>query len=234
MSGLERAREAEPGAARSLSGRLADVELVGELVTVRPVRPADAPEAFPLIHRQRPVLDWLVWSGPADVEELRSGYADWIRAFPEGTNYLFAVVDRERGRFRGSIGPRFQGHPELADVGYWLAEEAWGRGYMSEAVGLVTHLCLAHLGARAVVAEVFLGNEASVRVLEKNAFVRAPRTQRRPLPDGSSRTAWSYSRTRRSWARDEGRVRPVRERVELAPDTPGGPPAGRTSESPNP
>ena len=56
MSGVERTK------------RLADVRLEGERVVLRPVVPADAAEAFPLIHARREVLRWLIWKGRLRIE----------------------------------------------------------------------------------------------------------------------------------------------------------------------
>lgn len=55
------------------------------------------------------------------------------------------------------------------DMGYWLGQKYWGKGYMSEAtLGLLG----AHFagGGRAVKSGYMLGNDASGRVLEKLGF----------------------------------------------------------------
>src|SRR5262245_58241548 len=45
-----------------------------------------------------------------------------------------------RGEARGSIGvfPLEDVHRRSAEIGYWLAEEEWGRGIMTEAVEAMT------------------------------------------------------------------------------------------------
>lgn len=202
-----------PGESRE---RLADVHLVGERVQLRPVRAADAAAAFPLIHCQTAVLQWLVWSGPADEQELAEGYASWVRPSADGVDYLLAILDTA-GEFCGSIGPRYRGHPGIADIGYWLAEREWSRGYTSEALGLLCHLCFQHLGSHTAVADVLEGNEASVRVLEKNGFEGTRQVLTRAQPDGGRRRVWMFTLTRRAWERQEARVRPVSERVEFVP-----------------
>jgi RimJ/RimL family protein N-acetyltransferase len=58
------------------------------------------------------------------------------------------------------------------NVGYWLGQPFWGRGYMSEAVrGVAAHVFAG--GAHdAIHAGVFVGNTASLRVQEKLGFVQ--------------------------------------------------------------
>ena len=59
-----------------------------------------------------------------------------------------------------------------AELGYWLAESVWGRGFATEAIELADYLAFHHLSATVVTAEVFVGNAASCRVLERNGFRR--------------------------------------------------------------
>lgn len=145
------------------------VELEGELVRLRPVCADDAEPAFPMVHGRREILDWLIWPGPESVEELREGYRVWWRGSEDEPELRLAIVERAADAFVGSMGVRFQG-PATADLGYWLAVERWGRGYVSEAVRLTCHLAFAHLGAALLTARVFDGNDASRRVLEKSGF----------------------------------------------------------------
>lgn len=64
------------------------------------------------------------------------------------------------------------------NLGYWIARDAWGRGYATEAAGAV--LGLAHaLGHRRIVAHHYVDNAASGRVLEKVGFRRTGRVAER-------------------------------------------------------
>jgi len=58
------------------------------------------------------------------------------------------------------------------NIGYWLAQDYWGRGYMSEVLrGLVGHV-FAATAHDAIYSGAFVGNAASLRVQEKVGFVR--------------------------------------------------------------
>ncbi len=59
-----------------------------------------------------------------------------------------------------------------AELGYWLAEEYWGKGLATRAVRLLVDYGFAHLGLMRVEAKVHTPNQPSARVLEKNGFTR--------------------------------------------------------------
>jgi RimJ/RimL family protein N-acetyltransferase len=69
----------------------------------------------------------------------------------------------------GSIGvfPQTDIHRKNAEMGYWLAEEYWGRGIMTEAVRLMIEYGFKTFDVNRIFARPFSTNLASQRVLEK-------------------------------------------------------------------
>lgn len=57
-------------------------------------------------------------------------------------------------------------------MGYWLSPAHWGRGIMTEAVGLIANYGFTHLDIICIQANTFGTNAASMRVLEKSGFTR--------------------------------------------------------------
>lgn len=57
-----------------------------------------------------------------------------------------------------------------ADIGYWIGESYWGKGYGTEAVRLLVRYAFDELKLIRVYASVFESNRASMRVLEKSGF----------------------------------------------------------------
>ena len=197
---------------------LRNLSLEGERVLLRPVCAEDAEAAFPLIHEQREILDWLVWQGPDDVSELEEVYSRWITTSESGNNYHLALVERATGMFVGTLGLRFLEHPWIGDVGYWVAREAWGKGLATEANFLAAHLAFRHLATGVLTAEVFVGNDASARVLEKIGYEREPAVRTQPIvghPTRVDRDEWVFTLTRARFERAHDGWRPVSERVEL-------------------
>ncbi|MCJ8323200.1 MAG: GNAT family N-acetyltransferase [Rhizobiales bacterium] len=59
---------------------------------------------------------------------------------------------------------------QACSLGYWMAESQNSKGYMTEAVTLITDKCFKIWGFNRVQAATLLGNIASIRVLEKCGF----------------------------------------------------------------
>jgi len=76
------------------------------------------------------------------------------------------------GHAAGSIG-LFRGsdvYQKTAELGYWLAEEFWGRGIMTQAVRLICREGFSRWDIQRIYAEPFAHNAGSRRVLEKAGF----------------------------------------------------------------
>lgn len=99
--------------------------------------------------------------------------ADYISAMlsaDENETFAFAItVD---GRAVGSIGVFRQAniHRQTAELGYYIAEEYWGRGIMTEAVKQICEYVFGRSDIIRIFAEPFAYNTASCRVLEKAGF----------------------------------------------------------------
>lgn len=80
----------------------------------------------------------------------------------------------EEGVLVGLIGlhPGEDVYSGTAELGYWIGEPFWGRGLASAAVEKILRLGFEELQLRRIHADVFEPNLASMRVLEKNGFVR--------------------------------------------------------------
>lgn len=59
-----------------------------------------------------------------------------------------------------------------AEVGYWLGESLWGRGIVTEALGLLTEHAFAKTNVLRMFALPFADNAGSARVLEKAGYTR--------------------------------------------------------------
>jgi ribosomal-protein-alanine N-acetyltransferase len=76
------------------------------------------------------------------------------------------------GAFAGGIGLILNGdvYVKSAELGYWIGADHWGRGIASAAVRQMAEHCFRSFDIVRIYAEVFEGNKASMRVLEKNGF----------------------------------------------------------------
>lgn len=73
-----------------------------------------------------------------------------------------------------------------AEIGYWLGEQFWGRGIVTEAVRAVTDYAFATFDLCRVYAGVFEWNPASMRVLEKAGYGLECRMRKSVTKDGQT------------------------------------------------
>ena len=121
-------------------------------------------------------------SNPKILNNLRDGIpypyterdaASYIAAIQSATpNTTFAYAITIEDRAVGSIGVFRQGniHAQTAELGYYLAEEYWGKGIMTEAVRRLCKRIFAETDILRIYAEPFSYNAGSRRVLEKAGF----------------------------------------------------------------
>ena len=91
-------------------------------------------------------------------------------AADENDTFAFAIT--ADGKVVGSIGAFRQEniHSQTAELGYYIAEEYWGKGIMTEAVQLLCEYIFSHTDIIRIYAEPFAYNIGSQRVLEKAGF----------------------------------------------------------------
>ena len=87
-------------------------------------------------------------------------------------NDTFAFAITVNGKVIGSIGAFRQVniHRQTAELGYYIAEEYWGKGIMTEAVKQLCDYVFSNTDIIRIYAEPFAYNIGSCRVLEKAGF----------------------------------------------------------------
>jgi [ribosomal protein S5]-alanine N-acetyltransferase len=86
----------------------------------------------------------------------------------------FAVEYRKSARdslFVGVIGLKDIDLPnKMANLGYWIGEEYWGKGIATASVQLIISYASSELGIKEIYAYVFPENKPSIKVLEKSGM----------------------------------------------------------------
>lgn len=112
---------------------------------------------------------------PSDAVALIRGSTDHRHS---GTAASFAITVTDTGELLGAIGVKdIDRRARSAEIGYWLAPDARGRGVASGALRLVCRWCFDGLRVDTLHALVLVGNAPSERVLERGGFDR----DRRPI-----------------------------------------------------
>ena len=109
---------------------------------------------------------------------------------------VFAIANDKEAI--GSIGLMLGGdvHRFTAEMGYWLAEPFWNKGIMSEVVGRFTDFAFEKFELNRIFAEPYIGNTASVRVLEKAGFVLEGTLRASVFKDGKVLDQFLYAKIR--------------------------------------
>lgn len=106
------------------------------------------------------------------MEDARKHLATIINEQGNGRFLWWAVTLKEDERLVGSVSIRNIEARSKGELGYWLSQELWGQGYMTEAVQAVVRFAFTALGFHRIYAGAHPENIASIRILEKAGFIR--------------------------------------------------------------
>ena len=146
--------------------------MYGPRVLVRCYRPEDASVFYAAVDESRNHLPpFEPWSDGYRLEDaivhVNRCRARWILR----EEFAAGIFDRETGRFLGACGiHRVDWHRRLFVIGYWIRASEEGRGYITEAVKLLTHMAFRSLDAKRVEIRMHSLNERSRRVPERLGF----------------------------------------------------------------
>lgn len=95
--------------------------------------------------------------------------ADNLEQYAESDRaYEFRVFKKEDGSYIGGVIIKTikRGHFQWAEVGYWLLNQHWGKGYGSEMVKVMIDIAFKELGFHRLEAHINLDNIASQKTAE--------------------------------------------------------------------
>ncbi|HKV53697.1 MAG TPA: GNAT family protein [Candidatus Binataceae bacterium] len=164
-------------------------------IILRPWRRSDVP-SLELYANNRKI--WLNLRDRFPHPYTRSDAENWT-AFCElhsdpTTNFAITLNDEAIG----GVGCERLGdvHCKTVEIGYWLGEPFWGRGFATTALMRMTDYAFETLAAERIQAMVFKWNPASARVLAKAGYLLEGRLQRSIFKDGRLGDSYLYARTR--------------------------------------
>lgn len=141
-----------------------------ERLLLRPWEVEDAKELYEAAKNPHigPIAGWPIHTSVEHSRDIIKGVLS-----AKGT---FAVVLKETGIPIGSVGIMVGNQSGLmieeeeAEIGYWIAEPFWGKGYIPEALRELQRYGFMELGLKTLWCCYFDGNEKSKRVQEKCGF----------------------------------------------------------------
>lgn len=154
--------------------------LVDGAIALRPWHDADVP-AMTEACRDPEIQRWTMVPDDYEEADARAYIAAARERRQAGSALELAVVDADDpGAVLGSVAlMRIDAARTLAEIGYWIAPTARGRGVAVRAVRLLSDWGLRGLGIARIELQPYVGNVASQRVAERAGYVRE-----RILPGG--------------------------------------------------
>ena len=143
-----------------------------ECLKVRKFCIEDAPELY-RNHQEPEVRKWIPNECYGDLEEAEGAIRFFARCVDQKRlPYVLAVEPKENGSLIGDTGiNEVEGKPGEVEIGYTICREYQGRGYATEVLAGICEFAISAFGFRTLYGRVMKGNDASIRVLQKNGFV---------------------------------------------------------------
>jgi RimJ/RimL family protein N-acetyltransferase len=170
-----------------------------ERLRIRPYREADIPELLPLIGAREVAATTLRIAHPYTEQDAWA----FLELAKEPGKLWLAITLRADGRQIGGIGLRIEQQHQHAELGYWLGEAYWGKGYATEAAREVLRYGFEDLGLHRVFATHFGHNPASGRILKKLGMHHEGCQREHLLKWGEFVDSEMYGILRREWESHE-------------------------------
>jgi RimJ/RimL family protein N-acetyltransferase len=138
-------------------------------LTLRPAETADLPAVF-AVRSQPEVAEWM--------PDHPTSYDEWLLRLGRSGAVDRMLVMEADGRVIGDLYLHVQdawtqaevkeaGEQAQAEIGWSLAPEHQGKGYVTEAATELVRICFEELGVRRLSAQAFADNAPSLRVMER-------------------------------------------------------------------
>jgi RimJ/RimL family protein N-acetyltransferase len=177
----------------------ADLTLRTERLLLRPIRESDAAAMFAMYSDPR-VTRYLAEPPWTSIDRAHERIAKGVRATSDGLYIRLGLEVTDGGAYIGECTLfNLVEQCRRAEVGYVLARDAWGRGYMHEALTALLDYGFSEMALNRVEADIDPRNEASARILERLGFVQEGLLRERWIVDGEVSDTGFYGLLAREW-----------------------------------
>lgn len=136
-------------------------------IRIRPYRADDVEPLFEAVRSSVAHLSaWLPWCSEAySLEDAKVWVQGAAKAWQEGSDYRFVIVDGLGGRLLGGVGlNQITEQHKVGCLGYWVRSDAVGQGIAKRATQLGLNYGFTQLGLMRIELHVLVDNLASNRV----------------------------------------------------------------------
>lgn len=176
------------------------ITLRTERLFLRPMAEPDAQSLFAIFSDPR-VARYLSRPPWPDLDSAHQRIVRDIDALPAGKYLCLGIELAHEGRLIGECSLfSFNEQCRRAEVGYGLAFDAWGHGYMHEALSALLDFGFSQLDLNRVEADIDPRNEGSAKSLERLGFKHEGFLRERWIVDGEVSDTALYGLLAREWA----------------------------------
>ena len=163
--------------------------------TLRPYRPADAPSLAKNINNYKIYRYTAQIPFSYSLKDARIYLKRVTREMKAGTVLSLAIIKNRKVIGAVSLNKIIKHH--RAELGYWLAEEYWQQGIVSQAVKLIVAYGFKCLKLIRIYAYVMSPNKASMKVLKNNGFKKEGILKRHSVKDDRCSDLYVFAKVKR-------------------------------------
>jgi len=162
---------------------------------LRPLRLEDAPAWYAYL--ADPEVTRQTSYNVSSVNTVENFIATYLSDYSQRRSSRWALAETDSNQLVGTCG-YYSWNPEhsIAELGYDLSREYWGKGLMTEAVRAVVRWGFNDVEINRIQATVMAGNAASIRLLEKCGFQSEGLLREYKICRGEPRDFWMFAQLR--------------------------------------
>lgn len=146
--------------------------IITERLILRPFELSDAERVYELCNNYNVYKSTLTLPYPYPLDCALSWIPTHEENFNNNKHYEFAITDKLTSKLYGAIGLTNNQTHRNGELGYWIDEENWGKGYATEATNAVIAFAFSEKNYHKVYARYFASNLGSGRVMQKSGMVQ--------------------------------------------------------------
>ena len=167
---------------------------------LRPVQPRDATDLFAIFSDPQTMRYWssAPWTA---LDQAHAMIAGDTAALANGEALRLGLERLDDGRVIGVCSLfNLSGQNRRAEIGYALARDTWGQGWMDEALRALVAHAFGPLGLHRLEADIDPRNAASARALQRLGFREEGRLRERWIVAGEVSDSGLWGLLARDWA----------------------------------
>ena len=173
--------------------------LQAQRVKIRWLKETDLPALFKIFSDSEVTK---YWGSPAlqQQEDAEKLLGEIRSLFQSRTLFQWGIARVEDDAVIGTCTlARLDANHRVAEIGFALARDCWGRGYMKEALPLMIDFAFSRLGLRRLEADADPRNIASLRLLDRFGFTQEGLLRERYCVNAELQDAVLLGLLRREW-----------------------------------